>query len=223
MGRPHPHCRDARHAFGARAVRQIHHTGWQLQQIVTTAALGGFVVPVAVQPQYNLLERGVELEVLPCCLGAGLAITPWSPLGGGWLTGKYRRDERPSGATRLGDDPDRGVEAYDVRNTDRTWAILGELSAIADEHERPTAHLALAWLQSRPAVASVILGARTLAQLDDNLAAIDLTLANDALNRLTAVSNVELPPYPYGMVQDFCDVDVWRRLSAAGEHSSPST
>ena len=91
-------------------------TGWQLQRIVSTARLGGFVVPVALQPQYNLLERGSEWDLIPCCLEEQLGVTPWSPLGGGWLTGKYRRDERPSGATRLGDDPNRGVEAYDVRN-----------------------------------------------------------------------------------------------------------
>lgn len=191
-------------------------TGWQLQQIVTTAALGGHVSPVAVQPQYNLLDRGIEIEVMPCALDAGLAVTPWSPLGGGWLTGKYDRIRRPTGATRLGDDPDRGVEAYDLRNTERTWRIIDEVAAIAAEHGRPPSHVALAWLLARPGVASVLLGARTVAQLDDNLAAADLVLDDDQLDRLTRVSAIDLPPYPYGMIEDFCDVDVWKRLGTAG-------
>ena len=196
-------------------------TGWQLQQIVTTAELGGYVSPVALQPQYNLLDRGIELEVLPCCLGAGLAITPWSPLGGGWLTGKYRRTARPTGATRLGDDPTRGVEAYDTRNTERTWRILDEVIAVAGEVERPPSHVALAWLLTRPGVASVLLGARTLDQLEDNLAAADLVLDDDQVRRLTAVSSIDLPPYPYGMIEDFCDVDVWRVLGTAAGAGRP--
>lgn len=190
-------------------------TGWQLQQIVTTADLGGYVMPVALQPQYNVLDRGIELEVLPSCLAAGLSVTPWSPLGGGWLTGKYQRDERPTGKTRLGDDPNRGVEAYDIRNTDRTWRILSEVTAVAGEVDRPPSHVALAWLLSRPGVASVLLGARTLEQLEDNLAAHDVVLDATQLDCLTAVSAIDLPPYPYCMIEDFCDVDVWKRLGTA--------
>lgn len=187
-------------------------TGWQLQQIVTTAHLGGFVAPVAVQPQYNLLDRGIEWEVLPCCLDNGLALTPWSPLGGGWLTGKYERTAQPTGATRLGDDPNRGVEAYDRRNTERTWRILDSVKAVAGEVGRPMSHVALAWLSGRPGVASILLGARTAGQLEDNLAAGDLQLDSEQTDRLTAVSAIGLPPYPYGMIEDFCDVDVWQRL-----------
>jgi aryl-alcohol dehydrogenase-like predicted oxidoreductase len=190
-------------------------TGWQLQKILTTASLSGFVSPIVLQPQYNLLDRGIELEVMPCCHDAGLAITPWSPLGGGWLTGKYDRCERPTGDTRLGDDPNRGVEAYDVRNTARTWRIVDEVSAIAGEHGRPAAHIALAWLLSRPGVASVLIGARTNAQLQGNLAAADLVLDQGELDRLTAVSAIDLPPYPYGMIEDFCDVEVWQTLGTA--------
>lgn len=190
-------------------------TGWQLQQILTTAALGGFVSPVALQPQYNLLDRGIEVEVMPCCLAAGLAMTPWSPLGGGWLTGKYDRNNRPTGVSRLGEDPERGVEAYDGRNNERTWRILDEVKAIADAHGRPAAHVALAWLLSRPGVASVLLGARTSEQLADNLAAADLVLDDEQLARLTSVSAPGVPPYPYGMIEDFCDVTVWKQLGTA--------
>jgi aryl-alcohol dehydrogenase-like predicted oxidoreductase len=197
---------------------KIHHlgwsnvTGWQLATLVTTARCEGFVEPCVVQPQYNLLDRGIELELLPACLDAGLAVAPWSPLGGGWLTGKYSRDQRPTGATRLGEDPDRGVEAYDVRNVERTWAVLDVLEDIAARHGRPMGQIAIAWLLARPGVATVLLGTRTVAQLQDHLAATDVALADDDLRRLTDVSAVGLPPYPYGMIEEFCDVDVWRRL-----------
>ena len=77
--------------------------------------------PVTLQPQYSLLAREIEWEIVPACLDAGLGLLPWSPLGGGWLSGKYRRDQRPSGDTRLGDDPNRGMEAYDASGTERTW------------------------------------------------------------------------------------------------------
>lgn len=187
-------------------------TGWQLQKIVSAARAGGYKVPVAVQPQYNLLERGVEIELLPCCLDAGIALTPWSPLGGGWLTGKYGGDARPSGATRLGEDPERGVEAYDRRNTERTYAILEVVRAVARRHGRPPAHVAIAWLLARPGVAAVLLGARTVGQLGDNLAAVDLVLEPADMEALTKASAPGLPSYPYGFVQDWSGLDVWKRL-----------
>ena len=202
---------------------RIHHiggsnvTGWQLQRILTTARFGGYVVPTVLQAQYNLLDRGIEWEVLPCCLEESVAVMPWSPLGGGWLTGKYARDTAPTGPTRLGDDPTRGVEAYDLRNTERTWRILDVVTAIARRHDRPPLQVALAWLLSRPAVATIALGARTAAQLDDNLAAADLVLDEQELAELTAVSDPGLPPYPYGLVPQFCDVPHWRRLGIGAE------
>ncbi len=188
-------------------------TGWQLQRIITTARLGGFATPIVFQPQYNLLDRHVEWEVLPCCLEEGLGVTPWSPLGGGWLTGKYQRDTAPTGTTRLGEDPARGVEAYDTRNTERTWGILDVAQRIADNHARPVAHVALAWLATRPGVSSILLGARTVGQLESNLGAADLVLTESELDELTEVTAPGLPPYPYGMVEDFCDVPYWRTLS----------
>lgn len=194
------------------AVAWSNVSGWQLQKILSTAAALGVPAPVALQPQYNLLERGIEFEVLPCCLEAGVGLTPWSPLGGGWLTGKYSPQHRPSGATRLGEDPDRGVEAYDLRNTDRTHAILECLRSVAKHHNRPPAHVALAWLASRPGVASPILGARTADQLADNLAAADLVLEPVDLEALTKVSAGQPPAYPYRFLEEWSDLDIWRRL-----------
>lgn len=106
-------------------------TGWQLERAVLLARQHGSSVPVTLQPQYNLLDRGIEYEVLPVCELERVGVLPWSPLGGGWLTGKYRREARPTGATRLGEDPDRGLEAYDPRNTERTWAVVDAVREIA--------------------------------------------------------------------------------------------
>jgi aryl-alcohol dehydrogenase-like predicted oxidoreductase len=117
----------------------------------------------------------------------------------GWLTGKYTRDERPSGATRLGENPDRGMEAYDRKaGSDRTWAVLDALSAVAAEVEASCAQVALAWLVDRPAVTSVILGARTVEQLEDNMAAGSVSLSVEQRARLDAASAVHAPDYPYG-------------------------
>lgn len=201
---------------------KIHHigwsniAGWQLATILTTARLGGHVVPCVVQPQYNLLDRGIETELLPCCLDANLAITPWSPLGGGWLTGKYRPDQRPTGTTRLGEDPERGVEAYDTRNTPRTWEILEVVDDIARNHGASMAEIAIAWLLTRPAVTTVLLGARTTDQLAGTIDACALALSDDERERLTEVSAPGLAPYPYGMIEKFCGIDHWTRLGTAG-------
>lgn len=197
---------------------KIHHiawsnvSGWQLQKIICTAQAAGMALPVAVQLQYNLLERGVEVEVLPCCLESGISTTPWSPLGGGWLTGKYGAEARPKGATRLGEDPNRGVEAYDLRNTERTYAILDVMTAIAERVGRSLSHVALAWLNARPGVGSILLGARTTAQLEDNLAAVDLVLASDDMAALTEASSRGLPEYPYKFLETWSKLDVWERL-----------
>lgn len=174
-------------------------TGWQLTKAVHRAAALGMSAPVTLQPQYSLLSREIEFEIVPAALDAGLGLLPWGPLAGGWLTGKYRRDEAPTGATRLGEDPNRGVETYDRRSAEeRTWRVLDALHAIAAEHDVPPSRIALAWLAERPGVTSVILGARTVEQLRDNLAAADVRLTDEQRSRLDAASAPRVPDYPYG-------------------------
>ena len=101
---------------------------------------------MTLQPQYSLLAREIEWEIVPAVLDAGLGLLPWSPLGGGWLSGKYRRDQRPAGATRLGEDPDRGMEAYDRRGTDRTWHVIDAVQKVAEDRGVSMAEVALAWV-----------------------------------------------------------------------------
>jgi aryl-alcohol dehydrogenase-like predicted oxidoreductase len=174
-------------------------TGWQVQRTADLAEFRGWVRPVTLQPQYNLLVREIEWEIVPACLENGLGLLPWSPLGGGWLTGKYQRDERPTGATRLGEDPDRGVEAYERRSgVERTWDVIDAVRGVADGRGVSMAQVALAWLLDRPGVTSVILGARTEAQLADNLGAAGLHLTEDETARLDAASDPGAADYPYG-------------------------
>lgn len=174
-------------------------TGWQVQKTVATAAALGLEPPVTLQPQYNLLVRELEWEIVPSCLDAGLGLLPWSPLGGGWLTGKYTRAERPTGATRLGENPTRGVESYDTRSVqERTWDVLDAVQSVAQGRGASMAQVALAWLADRPAVTSVILGARTVEQLADNLGAGDLHLDPAETAALDAASDPAAADYPYG-------------------------
>src|SRR3954470_14265455 len=176
-----------------------NYTGWQVQKVVDLAEHAGLARPVTLQPQYNLLVREIEWEIVPACESTGLGLLPWSPLGGGWLTGKYTQDERPTGATRLGEDPDRGVEAYDRRSTRRrTWDVIDAVHSVADARGVSMAQVALAWLVDRPMVTSVILGARTMEQLRDNLGAAGLHLTEEETARLDAASDPAPADYPYG-------------------------
>jgi aryl-alcohol dehydrogenase-like predicted oxidoreductase len=191
-------------------------TGWQLQRYVLTARFSGAPPIVSLQAQYNLLDRHIEWELMPQCVEEGLGLLPWSPLGGGWLAGKYRRDEMPTGATRLGENPERGVEAYAIRNTDRTWSILDEVEAVAASRGVSHAAVALNWLRQRPSVASVILGARTVEQLDENLAALEWEMTRDEAQRLDRVAAPGLPDYPYGFVEDASPYRMWEELGTRG-------
>jgi len=173
--------------------------GWQLTKAVHVAKAHHFELPVTLQPQYNLLVRDIEHEVVPASLDAGIGLLPWSPLAGGWLSGKYERDVAPTGATRLGEDPKRGMEAWEARNSDeRTWRVVDTVREIAETHGASSSQVSLAWLGAQPAVTSVILGARTVKQLQDNMGAVDLGLSAEELQRLTDASAPRIDDYPYG-------------------------
>lgn len=174
-------------------------TGWQLTKATMLAERHGWNRPVTLQPQYSLLARGIEHEIVPAALDAGLGLLPWSPLGGGWLSGKYARDVPPTGSTRLGENPARGMEAWEQRNADpRTWEIIDTVSRVARAHDASPSQVALAWLSAQPAVTSVILGARSITQLRDNLGAVGLALEPGELESLTSASAPQADDYPYG-------------------------
>jgi aryl-alcohol dehydrogenase-like predicted oxidoreductase len=178
-----------------RFVGASNYTGWQLQKSIDLARQHGWEPFVSLQPLYNLLERDVELELLPICRNEGVGLIPWSPLGGGWLTGKYTPEmtEAPAG-TRLAD----GQRSLRDEATDFTWQVVEAVSAVAAEVGRTPSQVALRWLLEQPGVTSPIIGVRTPDQLQDNLGATGWSLDDVHLERLTEVSSRPLP-YPYAL------------------------
>jgi len=150
---------------------------------------------VTLRAQYNLAVRDVEREHVPLCRSEGLGILPWSPLAGGFLTGKFERGKAPDPTSRLGAKPER-VARYD---TERNWKIIEAVRAVATEISATPAAVSLAWLLAKPQVTSVIFGARTVEQLDVNLAAADLELAPKHVEILDQASAFDLG-YPYAFI-----------------------
>jgi aryl-alcohol dehydrogenase-like predicted oxidoreductase len=151
---------------------------------------------VTLQAQYSLLVRDLEREHVPLCRDEGVGILPWSPLAGGFLSGKFERGKPPQGGTRLGEKADRFAR-YDV---ERNWKILDAVRAIAGETGASPSAVSLAWLIAKPQVSSVIFGARDLHQLDANLAAAELVLTPGQLAALDQASAFDLG-YPYAFIQ----------------------
>jgi aryl-alcohol dehydrogenase-like predicted oxidoreductase len=150
---------------------------------------------IALQAQYSLLVRDLEREHVPLCRDEGLGILPWSPLAGGFLTGKFERGKPPAGGTRLGE-KDRFAR-YD---SERNWKILDAVRAVASETHATPAAVSLAWLLAKPTVSSVIFGARTVEQLEANLPGAELELTAAQVAALDQASAFELG-YPYAFIQ----------------------
>ncbi len=172
--------------------------GWQLQKAIDLSRMKGWEPFVCLQPLYNLLDRGIEYELVSICQNEGLGIIPWSPLRGGWLSGKYRRGmSAPPEGTRVDAATRQGwSESWDAYDNEHTWTVLDALFAIAQEAGKTPAQVALQWILRRPGVTAPIVGARNLQQLDDDLGAIGWSLTDEQLNRL---NNASAPQkiYPY--------------------------
>jgi len=160
---------------------------WKMTQAHLLACTRGFAPLAGVQLEYSLLERSVEAELLPAASELGLGVVPWSPLKNGILAGKYRRADRGRHA------PARGAWALGPLAHDRTYDIVERASDLALALGVPTATLALAWVNAQPGVTSTIVGVRSLAQLDANLAALTLRLDEAVLRQLDEISKPQLP------------------------------
>lgn len=158
---------------------------WLAMKAATIAAERRVPGPIAMQLEYSLVARDIEREHIPAAHEAGTAVVPWSPLAGGFLTGKYPRDSAPDSGRLSGANP-----FGDSKFTDRNWSVLDVVKAIAVEQDRPAAQIALAWVMARPGITSTIIGARTLKQLYDNLAAAEIALTPDQMTRMTEVSAI---------------------------------
>jgi len=171
---------------------------WKCAEAQTIARLRGWAPLVALQIEYSLLERTVEGDLMPMARELGLGVTPWSPLKSGILSGKYTR------ANHGEQKADRGAWA-EASLTEKTYGIIDALIAIAKEVGSTPARVALAWLAQRPGVTSIILGARSTKQLDDNLAAADLVLDAAQVQKLDELSKPSLnfPADFLGMIPSF--------------------
>ena len=159
---------------------------WKVSQAQMIAHFRGWAPFIALQIEYSLLERTVEGELIPMAQELGLGVTPWSPLKSGVLSGKYTR----ANAGKLA--PDRGAWAGSHLH-EKSYAVIDELERVAKQHGSTVARVALAWVQGRPGVASTIIGARTLAQLDDNVKALDVVLTAEQSATLDALTQPVLP------------------------------
>ena len=150
---------------------------------------------VALQMQYSLMVRDLEREHIPVCKQFGLGVLPWSPLASGFLSGKYAKDQPPPAGVRL----DKWKDRFADYDTERGWRTLDAVGAIAKDKRTTPAAVALAWLLAKPAVTSVIFGARSLEQLDDNLRAVDVKLSPEDVQTLDDASAFEVG-YPYKFI-----------------------
>jgi aryl-alcohol dehydrogenase-like predicted oxidoreductase len=179
-------------------------TGWQVMKALGIARAEGLPVFSSQQVYLSLQERSAEYEIVPSAIDQGLGLLIWSPLAGGLLSGKYRRNQPPPEGSRLAGEWDEPP----VYDEDKLYDTVDVLVEIAEGHGVSPARVALAWLLARPGITTVIVGARTDEQLADNLAAAELKLSDDEISRLEAVSR---PPliYPH-----------WHQRASAAERLS---
>ncbi|WP_096290207.1 aldo/keto reductase [Mycobacterium ahvazicum] len=186
---------------------------WKIVEANLIAKFRGWSSFIGLQVEYSLLERTIEQELVPMAGEFGLGITPWSPLKGGVLSGKYTRQNAGQ------HNADRGAMVGAFLN-DKTYALIDELEAIAQAHETNVASVALAWVGAQPAVSSIIIGARRLSQLDDNVRAVDVDLTDDELTRLTKLTKPRLG-FPQGMM-DMAPGIIQGGTTVNGVYGAPS-
>ena len=184
---------------------------WKVAQAQMIATFRGWAPLIALQIEYSLVERTVEGDLIPAALELGLGVTPWSPLRGGALSGKYTRENAATAKA------DRGERVTQFLN-ERTYAIVDELVKTGKAHGTTPAAIALAWVKSRPGVASTIIGARRLDQLEQNLAALDVKLSADEIASLDKLSEPTLN-FPAGFLK-FAQTFMHAGATVNGEKSA---
>ena len=167
-------------------------SGWHIMKALQVSSERHLPRFVTQQIHYTLEAREAEYELLPIAVDQGVGVMAWSPLAGGLLSGKYTRENKPEGVTRMSE----GWTEPPIRDEERLWNIVDMLQTIAAEHNASPAQVALAWTLSRPGVASLVIGGRKIEQIRDNLGAVELRLTGEDLLKLNKVSNIPLI-YPY--------------------------
>jgi aryl-alcohol dehydrogenase-like predicted oxidoreductase len=194
-----------------RALGASNYTGWLLAWAVSLQDRHGWAPFVSLQPQYSLVERSAELDLLPFARAAGLGVLPWGPLGAGFLTGKYRRGEPLPEGSRMAGAGDDWEEAEHRRAIERNFQVVDAAAEIAEAHGATIPQVALAWLLGVEGVTAPIIGPRTFGQLEDLLGCVDLELSAQERARLEAPAP---PPevYPQRMLAEQVGLE---RLTAA--------
>jgi len=187
-----------------RYIGASNYAGYQLQKAVDLSLQHGWEAFSCLQPLYNLLDRSVEWELIPVCEREGIGVIPWSPLRGGWLSGRYRRGmSAPPPNSRVEDATQRGwSEAWEVYDNERTWTILDALFEAAQALGKSPAQAALRWLLEKPCVTAPIIGVRSMAHLEDNLGAAGWQMPAEIQEKLDKVSAMTLV-YPYNFLSRF--------------------
>lgn len=178
-----------------------NYTPSQLMRAIMLSETKGWARFDCLQPEYSLLVRSTEWELLPMCQEQGIGVIPWSPLGGGWLTGKYRRDKAAPPDSRVGR-ADRWDDQPEQRASERTWRIIDVLLDIAQARDKHPAQVALNWVKDRPGVTAPIFGARTPEQLESNLGCLGWSLSEEEVARLDDASDIGLPS-PYSFIERY--------------------
>ena len=189
---------DLVHAGKVRYVGASNFAGWHLAKALGVSALHDWEPFVCLQPEYSLITRDAERELLPLCESEGLAVIPWSPLGGGILTGKYSKDAEFPAGTR-GADTENPI-TFTYRLDDRAWNVVDAVKEVAATTGKSAAQVALNWVLHRRGVTAPIIGARNLTQLEDNLGATGWQLDEESLKTLAWASAFRLG-YPYEFIQ----------------------
>jgi aryl-alcohol dehydrogenase-like predicted oxidoreductase len=167
-------------------------SAWHMMKVMAVCEREGFIKPISQQIHYTAQAREAEYELMPAAVDSGIGTMIWSPLAGGLLSGKYRRDQDQPEGTRFAD----GWAEPPISNEKRLFDIIETMVAVGDAHGVSAAQVALAWIVGRPGVTTAVIGARKEQQLDDNLAAANLELADDEIAAIEKVSRPELL-YPY--------------------------
>jgi len=185
-----------------RYIGASNYPAWGLQKAIDLSRQMGWEQFVSLQPLYNLLDRDIEMGLVDVCRNEGLGIITWSPLRGGWLSGKYRRgmDAPPEGTRIARSIGQNWSEAWDKYNNERTWRILDGVLATATEVGKTPAQVSLRWVLQRPGITAPIIGARTVEQLEENLGAVDWSLSSAQMEQLNRVSEPTLI-YPYSSIR----------------------
>ena len=192
---------DLVRAGKVRYIGVSNFTAWQIIKSVCVSEANGFERFVCLQPQYSLVERNVEYEILPACEEEGLGVIPWSPLGGGFLSGKYRRDEEPPQGSRISEAVESMEEYWNRRATERNWAVLDVVGEISEAIGKSYAQISLNWLLRQEGVTAPIIGARTIEQLEDNLGASGWELDEQQVDELSEAGAPE-DTYPYRFIRN---------------------